>query len=57
MRGYHLEWPLYGFDEHKGYATSKHLLAIEQHGPCPIHRKTFSPLETRSVAVQLELFA
>lgn len=57
MRGYHLEWPLYGFDEHKGYATSKHLLAIEQHGPCPIHRKTFSPFGNPSVAVQLELFA
>ncbi|MCZ0931555.1 MAG: ribonuclease HII [Oligoflexia bacterium] len=35
-------YPEYGFDKHKGYATYKHKLAIKKHGPCPIHRKTFS---------------
>ena len=35
-------YPEYGFDKHKGYATKQHKLAIQKHGPCPIHRKTFS---------------
>jgi ribonuclease HII len=52
-----LEWdrrhPEYGFAEHKGYGTPRHLAAIAQHGPCPIHRRSFAPLK----AVQGELFA
>ncbi len=32
----------YGFSVHKGYATRQHKKAIIQHGPCPLHRKTFS---------------
>ncbi len=35
------EYPAYGFDQHKGYATKLHRERIEQYGPCPIHRKTF----------------
>jgi len=31
----------YGFDEHKGYGTEEHIAAIEKHGVCPLHRKTF----------------
>ncbi len=38
------QWPAYAFAEHKGYSTEKHLAALEQHGPCPLHRKSFSPL-------------
>lgn len=45
MREYHELYPLYGFDQHKGYGTVKHLEAIEKHGPCPIHRLSFSPLK------------
>lgn len=41
---FHAEWPHYGFDSHKGYGTEQHLLALEVHGPCPIHRMTFFPL-------------
>lgn len=41
----HQRWPSYGFHEHKGYPTPDHLAAIETHGPCPIHRMTFSPLK------------
>lgn len=36
-------YPEYGFDRHFGYATPEHLAAISKHGPCPIHRLTFSP--------------
>ena len=39
------QWPVYGFAEHKGYGTARHLAAIAAHGPCPIHRKSFAPLK------------
>jgi ribonuclease HII len=39
------QWPAYGFAEHKGYGTARHLAAITAHGPCPIHRKSFAPLK------------
>jgi ribonuclease HII len=38
------QWPVYGFAEHKGYGTARHLAAIAAHGPCPIHRRSFAPL-------------
>ncbi len=44
MREYHEQFPAYGFAEHKGYGTARHLAAIEKHGACPIHRKSFAPL-------------
>ena len=47
MREYHARWPEYGFAEHKGYGTAKHLAAIARHGACPIHRKTFAPLKPK----------
>jgi ribonuclease HII len=34
--------PQYGFAEHKGYATPRHLAALEEFGPCPHHRRTFN---------------
>jgi ribonuclease HII len=45
MQGYHAQFPEYGFAEHKGYGTARHLAAIEKHGACPIHRKSFAPLK------------
>jgi len=45
MIDYHSEWPSYGFDQHKGYGTPKHLAAIAKNGPCPIHRKSFAPIK------------
>lgn len=38
------EWPKYDFKQHKGYGTPGHLAAIEEYGPCAIHRMTFEPL-------------
>ena len=43
MQSYHSQFPEFGFDRHKGYGTSDHLNAIVRHGPCPIHRLSFSP--------------
>lgn len=34
-------YPEYGFINHKGYGTAKHIEAIKKYGPCPLHRKTF----------------
>ncbi len=47
MDEYHLQWPVYGFSQHKGYGTEGHLQALKIHGPCPIHRKTFHPIGGR----------
>jgi ribonuclease HII len=38
------EFPLYGFAQHKGYGTPEHLAALNRHGPCPAHRRTFAPV-------------
>ena len=41
MREWDKVYPEYGFASHKGYGTAKHIAAIKEFGPCPIHRKTF----------------
>ena len=41
MREYDEIYPQYGFIAHKGYGTAKHMQAIREYGPCPIHRKSF----------------
>lgn len=35
------KYPEYGFEKHKGYGTKAHYAAIEDHGLCPIHRRSF----------------
>ena len=44
MREAHVKYPVYGFDQHKGYGAPTHLEALKKHGPCEIHRKTFAPV-------------
>ena len=41
MREWDQIYPEYGFSSHKGYGSAKHIAAIREYGPCPIHRKTF----------------
>jgi ribonuclease HII len=41
---YDLQYPQYGFAKHKGYGTVAHMAALQQHGACPEHRKTFAPV-------------
>ena len=36
--------PLYGFAHNKGYATADHLAALNRHGPCTAHRRSFAPV-------------
>lgn len=40
----HLEFPHYGFAGHKGYGTPEHLDALQRHGACVHHRRSFSPV-------------
>jgi ribonuclease HII len=37
-------YPEYGFRDHMGYGTPQHLAAIDRHGPCPAHRRSFAPV-------------
>ena len=37
-------YPQYGFAKHKGYGTALHLARLQEHGPCPAHRRSFAPV-------------
>ena len=41
---WHVQYPEYGFDRHKGYGTAEHLQALAEHGPSPWHRTSFAPV-------------
>ena len=49
----HQQFPLYGFDQHKGYATPEHLGALGKYGACEIHRRSFEPVWR---AMQMEVW-
>ena len=49
-------YPGYGFDANKGYPTAQHLEALKRIGPCPIHRRSFSPLSEKTKPKQSQLF-
>lgn len=51
MREHHLAHPHYNWASNKGYSTPDHLKALREHGPCPLHRKSFAPV------AQADLFA
>lgn len=40
----HEQFPHYGFANHKGYPTTEHLAALQRHGPCSAHRRSFAPV-------------
>ena len=44
MRDFCQRFPEYCFSKHKGYGTELHLLRLHEHGPCPIHRRSFEPV-------------
>jgi ribonuclease HII len=45
MRRFDAEFPMYGFTIHKGYPTKMHLAALAKYGACPIHRRSFAPVQ------------
>ncbi len=51
MLALHLRYPNYGFDRHKGYPSPAHLAALMAHGPCPEHRRSYSPVRN-AIAMQ-----
>lgn len=44
MLAYDKQYPVYGFAQHKGYPVRQHVQALGEHGPCPIHRRSFAPV-------------
>jgi ribonuclease HII len=52
-------YPRYGFGDHKGYGTVKHLSSLAAHGPCVEHRHSFAPIAPRAMLwdekIQVEL--
>lgn len=44
MKELHEQYPVYGFDRHKGYPTAEHMRLLEKYGPCKIHRRSFAPV-------------
>lgn len=40
----HARYPVYGFDKNFGYPTPDHLAALREHGPCPVHRRSYAPV-------------
>jgi len=44
MREYALAHPHYGWDRNMGYGTAEHLAALREHGPSPLHRRSFAPV-------------
>lgn len=43
----HEQYPQYAFAQHKGYGTKLHMQLLEEHGPCPEHRRSFAPVKKR----------
>jgi ribonuclease HII len=39
------QYPGYSFAKHKGYSTPEHQKALAELGPCPIHRRSFRPVQ------------
>ncbi|MSQ59932.1 MAG: ribonuclease HII [Betaproteobacteria bacterium] len=44
MLSLHKEYPAYGFDQHKGYPTAKHMAVLREHGATVHHRRSFAPV-------------
>ena len=44
MLSLHQQYPVYGFDRHKGYPTAEHRTLLARHGACPAHRRSFAPV-------------
>lgn len=40
-----LKYPLYDLESNKGYGSQRHLLALQQYGPSPLHRQSFRPCQ------------
>jgi ribonuclease HII len=50
MKQYHEQYPRFNFLQHKGYPTKAHIEELRKHGPSPIHRLSFGPLNSATKA-------
>lgn len=50
-------YPVYGLASNKGYCTRQHLAALREHGPSPLHRRSFAPVWTAASLQQELVFA
>ena len=50
MRNLDEEFPGYGFAGHKGYGSAAHMAALDEMGPCEIHRISFAPVRAKAQA-------
>ncbi len=48
-------YPLYSFEQHKGYPTRQHILELQQYGPTPIHRKSYRPVQEALAQLDFQL--
>lgn len=55
MRRFDELYPHYGFASHKGYGTPQHHQALDRHGTCPLHRRSFAPVQWAEQGLPLEL--
>jgi ribonuclease HII len=53
MREFCALFPEYCFSQHKGYSTELHLTKLHEHGPCPIHRRSFEPVAQPLLALEI----
>jgi ribonuclease HII len=44
MKEFDAQYPDYGFAHHRGYGTAEHKIALDELGPCPIHRRCYRPV-------------
>lgn len=51
MDGWHQDYPVYNFASNKGYPTGEHRRALLEHGPCPLHRRTFGTVAQLELAL------
>lgn len=51
MRRFDELYPHYGFASHKGYGTPQHHAALDRHGICPLHRRSFAPVQSAATGL------
>mgnify|MGYP001181346828 CR=1 FL=1 len=52
MKKADIDYPAYGFGKHKGYGTKAHISALQEHGPCELHRTSFRPVKDALVKAE-----
>lgn len=51
MRAHAETWPQYGWHSNMGYGSPAHLRALREHGPCPLHRRSFAPVAQAALSL------